>query len=104
MMFPGVHENPQWYKTGTGYDKESIDVIRATKGKPNASVNVYRAVPKHVDTINPGDWVTTSRSYAHQHGESNVGGKYRVLRSRVKASELHTEGNSIHEWGWHPHD
>jgi flagellar biosynthesis chaperone FliJ len=29
--------------------------------------------------INRGDWVTTSRAYARQHGESALGGKYKVI-------------------------
>jgi hypothetical protein len=57
-----------------------------------------------VDTlsINPGDWVTTSRRYAKSHGESTLRGKYKIVSKKVKANELATDGDSIHEWGWNP--
>ena len=52
--------------------------------------------------INIGDWVTTSRSYAKLHGESTLRGEYKILSKQVKAKDLYTDGNSIHEWGYHP--
>jgi len=56
--------------------------------------------------INRGDWVTTSKSYAKEHGESHLGGKgkYKILSAHVPASHLYTDGNSIHEWGYDPGD
>ena len=50
--------------------------------------------------INNGDWVTTSRLYAKQHGESNLNNSYKIITKTVKASELYTDGNSIFEWGY----
>lgn len=52
--------------------------------------------------INPGDWVTLTRQYAVEHGESALRGNYKILTKTVKASELYTEGNSIHEFGYDP--
>lgn len=52
--------------------------------------------------INPGDWVTINRDYAVLHGKSTLLGSYRVLSKTVKAKELFTDGNSIHEWGYYP--
>jgi hypothetical protein len=52
--------------------------------------------------INPGDWVTTSRQYAIDHGESALGGKFAIAAANKPAKELFTAGDSFHEWGWHP--
>lgn len=50
--------------------------------------------------INNGDWVTTSKLYAKQHGESNLNNNYKIVTKTVKASQLYTDGNSIFEWGY----
>jgi hypothetical protein len=52
--------------------------------------------------INPGDWVTINRTYAKQHGESALRGKYKIIRKTARADELFTNGDSIHEWGYWP--
>lgn len=52
--------------------------------------------------INPGDWVTISKQYAADHGRSALNGKYKILSKTVKAKDLYTDGNSIHEWGYSP--
>lgn len=52
--------------------------------------------------INPGDWVSISRDYAVLHGQSSLRGKYRILSKTVRAKDLYTEGNSLHEWGYNP--
>lgn len=44
------------------------------KGKPDADIEIYRAVPKGVKEINSGDWVTTSPAYAKWHGENVLDG------------------------------
>jgi len=53
-------------------------------------------------TINPGDWVSINKQYAVEHGKSLLLGKYRILSKTVKAQELYTYGDSIHEWGYDP--
>ena len=52
--------------------------------------------------INPGDWVSINRKYTKQHGENEFGKNYKILSKIVKAKELFTEANSIHEWGYDP--
>lgn len=52
--------------------------------------------------INAGDWVTISRLYAKAHGETQFNRKYKILTKTVKASDLYTSGDSIHEWGYQP--
>lgn len=84
-------------------DKESIRVIQKIKNNPNAEVTIYRAIPKDINAeINPNDWVTTSKEYAKTHGEGPLKGNYKILEKKVKASEIYTDGNSIHEWGYSP--
>jgi hypothetical protein len=51
-------------------------------------------------TINDGDWVTINPKYAKDHGIGHLKNRYKILTKTVKASELFTDGNSIHEWGY----
>lgn len=147
----------RYYGHAEPYDQRSIDVIRRIKGKPEAVVTIYRAIPsefadpkarafqleeakktylkrgnipkkfddgskngdewydwasEEVDRlnsveeitsdINAGDWVTINRAYAKEHGEAVLRGDYEILSKKVKAKEIFTEGNSIHEWGYDP--
>ncbi len=97
-------EAVQWFGTGDpSLDRQSVSVIQRMRNNPDAEVTIYRAVPADVgDDIYAGDWVTTSEKYARDHGESWLDGKYKILREKVKAKELATDGNSVHEWGWWP--
>lgn len=52
--------------------------------------------------IEPGDWVTISRPYAKEHGDYNLNRKYKIVSKMVRARDLYTDGNSIHEWGYNP--
>lgn len=83
------------------YSGQVINKIKMLRGKPNAGVSIYRAVPKNIKTINPGDWVTLTKEYAKEHGEDNLGGNFKILHKVTSAKNLYTDG-SIHEWGWHP--
>ncbi len=104
-MMPGFYENPNLY--GSGYaqaDKESRSAIMAIRGKPNAPVTIYRAVPEGVNKINPGDWVTLSPTYAKEHGRSNVSSGFDVLSKVIPAKNLWFNGDSINEFGYDPTD
>jgi hypothetical protein len=104
-MMPGFYENPNRY--GSGYaqaDKESRSVLMSIRGKPNAPVTIYRAVPEGVDKINPGDWVTLSPTYAKEHGRSNVSSGFDVLSKVIPAKDLWFDGDSINEFGYDPVD
>ena len=84
-------------------DREMAEVIQRVRGNPDAEVIMYRAVPVDgVDTINAGDWVTPSRLYAVEHGEGPMRGEYRIIEMRVRAGDLHTDGNYIYEFGYDP--
>jgi hypothetical protein len=94
----------QYFGTGDPrMDQQSLSVIQKMRNSPAADVTIYRAVPTGApDEIGAGDWVTLSPEYAKLHGESVLDGDYQIVKEKVKASELATEGNSIHEWGWWP--
>jgi hypothetical protein len=99
---------------GNDYDRDSYHTVRRVKDDPDAKVWIYRAIPKSVrkealkketplnHMIRPGDWVTPSRAYAKEHGHDNLKGDYHIAAMRVPAKHLYTDGNSIHEWGYHP--
>jgi hypothetical protein len=90
--------------SGDTTDKAAIRIIQATKGKPDAPVKVFRAIPKDIQSneINPGDWITTMKSYAVMHGEGALGGDYKILEKTVPAGDLYTNGDSIFEFGYDP--
>ncbi len=73
-------------------DSQWFAAAYKAKGKPDAEVTVYRAVPKGVKSINNGDWVTTSRNYAENHGENALSGEYEIISKKVKAKTLSSEG------------
>jgi hypothetical protein len=84
-------------------DKEAFNSLRAVRGKPDAEVTIYRAVPENVSTINEGDWVTTSRKYADLHGERTLDGNYKIIEQKAKAKDLFSEGYP-YEFGYSPSD
>lgn len=95
----------QYY--GTGYpkaDREAFSLAQRVRGNPDAEVTMYRAVPKdeNITSINAGDWVTLSKDYAKTHGESALRGDYKILSQKVKAKDLWTNADSIHEFGYQP--
>lgn len=95
---------------GHSSDREAYNRILSVKDNPEAKVRIFRAVPKDVydsaedkkSLINPGDWVTHTRGYADEHGKSVLKNNYKVVSKTVKAHELFNDGDSIHEWGYHP--
>lgn len=95
----------QYFGTGSpNLDRQALSVFQQVKGNPNATVTVYRAVPKNVEqqSLNSGDWVTISRDYARQHGESTLGGNYKLVEQQVPVSSLTTNADSILEQGYYP--
>ena len=91
---------------------DPLDEYRPEGAAPTGEIARLEALPPEPPpTINPGDWVTPNREYAKQHGESNLGfwdrggdayhPRYKIVSRKVRAAELHTDGD-IHEWGWNP--
>lgn len=71
--------------------------------EPWEEITIYRGVPDDVDSINPGDWVTTLPQLAKDYAGAN--GK--VISTKVKASELLAdpssgEGAYTEEMVWRP--
>ena len=71
--------------------------------EPWEEITIYRGVPDDVDSINPGDWVTTLPQLAKDYAGAN--GK--VVSTKVKASELYAdpssgEGAYTEEMVWRP--
>jgi hypothetical protein len=100
-----VYTHSHYYGTGDDeHDAESWHQLRRVKGKPDGKVRVYRSMPaEHIHHgIRPGDWVTTSKSYARQHGvhATDPNKDWPVIRATVRADEIHTNGDSINEWGY----
>jgi hypothetical protein len=94
----------QYYGTGLPTaDREAFALAQKVRGNPDATVTIYRAVPKdpNIKSINEGDWVTLSKEYAKNHGES-VLDDYKIIAQKVKAKELWTNADSIHEFGYWP--
>lgn len=90
----------QYYGTGSNYDNKAIRIIQGMKGNPEKAVTIYRAAPKDIKSINPSDWVTTTKEYAQGHMEGEEG--WHILSKKVKAKDIATDGNSIHEFGYDP--
>ena len=91
------------YSSGMDYDPQAISILQSVKNRPNARVTIYRAVSKDVKgEINAGDWVTLTREYAKDHGESNLGGNYKIVKREVHARDIFTDANSIQEFGYDP--
>ncbi len=105
-----IYIHPEYFfDMKENYAQESMAALRAIKGKPDALVTIYRAVPKSAESINQGDWITLSRSYAHQHGGGNLGedskdGNWKVLEKQVPAKEIRWSGDSFNEFGWFPNN
>jgi hypothetical protein len=108
QMYPAdVYSSKAAQYYGTGYpkaDKEAFALANKVRGNPDAEVTMYRAVPKDesISNINAGDWVTLSKDYAKTHGESALRGDYKILSQKVKAKDLWTNADSIHEFGYYP--
>lgn len=83
---------------------ESGKIILNVKGKPDATVIIYRAVPKGAIEINPGDWITLSKSYAKNHGLHHEDPKLNmtVISKKVKAKEVWWDGNDVNEFSYYP--
>lgn len=99
-----VYDHPSWYSSGEDYYHEAWSAVSHVRGKPDRHIFVHRAMPcgREFKTIRNGDWVTTVKKYAREHGKHpSDPSKDMCIRSiRVKAKCIHTDGNSLMEWGY----
>ena len=90
------------------FDRQSYAAILEARGNPEAEITIYRGVPKDVDQINAGDWVTLSPDYAAMHAADGYGpngdeaGK--VISMKVKVKDVFSDGNDLNEFGYFPED
>jgi len=105
----------QKYQKHKKHVMKTGQIPKDAEGKWNNSSDYYDHISSKIDEllpkanepkeqlhINPGDWVTTARGYAKDHGEAVHGkGNYKILAMTVPASHLYTDGD-IHEWGYNP--
>ena len=71
------------------YDQILNDIEQRKQEKPNIKINA-------------NDWVTINKQYAIYHGKSTLKNNYKILTKTVKAQQIFTNGDSIHEWGYDP--
>ena len=99
-----VYTHPHYYADMSDPStQDSVSTMRRVRGKPDAKVKVYRALPaEHAHKgIGPGDWVTTSKEYARIHGrQSDPKHDWPVISATVKAKHLHTDGDDFREYGY----
>lgn len=101
LVMADYYIRPQYYyESGGNEDRAVASIIRGCKRKPRQLVTVYRAVPNNVTTINPGEPVTLSKSYAERMAEEGC----HIVEKKVPARELFTSGHSHFEWGWDPQE
>ena len=95
----------QYYGYGGEFerlDAVTVSLIWSVRDLPATRLKVYRAVPRDVRVINPGDWVTVTRDYAKIHGEGPLQGNFRIISMTVQAGQVYNNGDSIHEYGYCP--
>ncbi len=93
----------QYIDNSDPYERQALNIVYDYYKKPNRVITVYRSIPKSVKGgINDGDWVTTIRKYATDHGHAALKGDFKISQKMVHARDLFTEGNSLFEWGYFP--
>jgi hypothetical protein len=103
-IFPDdVYTHPHYYADmSSPADQEAVSVMRRVRGNPDAKVKIYRSLPaEHAHRgFQPGDWVSTSKTYARDHGrQTDPKDDWPVIRTTVRAGDLHSEGY-LTEYGY----
>lgn len=99
-----VYDKPQnytfMYTDTPDVMNETMAQLNAVRGNPNGEVTIYRATPG--DTINDGDWITLSESYAKHHNDTQLDGKGNVLSQKVNVRDIQPAMDDLAEWGYFP--
>lgn len=104
-MMPDFYTHPHYYNTGQEHFWDSANKIIKARGNPEKKVQIYRSLPADYahEGFHTGDWVTTSKDYAREHGKAteDKGSEHDwpIISTRVPAKHLHTEGD-VHEWAY----
>jgi hypothetical protein len=104
LVMPDYYEHPEYYSHMSKFiDNHTHKILSKIRNKLDAEITIYRAIPKSLGekTINPGDWVTVNKHYATEHCKV-LDVPCQILTKKVKASELYTNGDSPHEFGYDP--
>jgi len=100
----------RYYGAGNKRDARTFALFESLRGKPNASVTIYRVVPKSVSSINHGDWITLSKEAATEMNNSNFLGldkkgnrqESKIISKSVKSKDITWSGDSPDEFGYFP--
>jgi hypothetical protein len=100
-----IYDHPDWYvgDPGSKAARETITALRRIRGNPDAKVTIYRSTPG--DRINPGDWVSLSRTYAAESGydAADPSKDLPVVAVEVPARDVRWAGDDLNEFGyWGP--
>jgi len=87
------------YKYIDNYDEKQQAILKDLEKQVE---DLSKQKNKNHLKINDGDWITTVREYAKEHGNDNLNGKFKIISKKVRASEVYSEGNSIYEFGYSP--
>ena len=93
-----IYTHPERYTGFRAMIPETMETLRAAKGKPNSTIKIYRAQPG--SGLNPGDWVSMSRAYAQTDLDSYPEGR-KVQTYEVAASTVRWAGDDLMEWGYY---
>ena len=85
----------KFFGSGDAREREVLRALKAVRGKPDAMVTIYRGGPAEMSGINPGDWVTLSKSVAADYGDN-------VVAMKVPASDITSWADSLLEFGYYP--
>jgi len=95
---------PILYSTEEKYSIDHYDYNQIEKliiEDLNTQLEELQSQLKQPLKINIEDWVGITKQYVKDHGDSNLG-DYKIVTKKVKAKEIYTNGDSIHEWGYWP--
>ena len=107
-----IYTHPQYWAAHNPPERDDLEgfaqLLRA-RGKPEAKVHIWRASHKDAPhEINPGDWVTLSKTYAGKHAYAESGtddpeGQYTVHHAVVPAKHVRDAGTDYYReqgyWG-----
>jgi hypothetical protein len=95
-----VYTQPRVYAS-TPEELDVAPIARRVRDRGDEIVDVFRATPRWVSDINPGEWVTPSYRYALRHADliRRPDNPTVILAGKAPARNLLTEANSLAEFG-----
>ena len=90
----------QYFGSGDPRERSVVKTLASLRGKPDASVTIYRGVPSDAKGISAGDWVTLEPKVAADYAAQHPNG--RIVSMQVPASHVTSWPDSLLEFGYHP--